>query len=383
MLALLATLALAAERKPAPLAPPPPYTAAYQPTTVDERGMWQQADEQERTLRDSPAVLRDSALNAYVHGVLCRAVGEDRCRTTRIYIVRIPAFNATMYPNGMMTVWTGLLLRVRDEAELAAVLGHEFGHFELRHTLTGFKRDRTMTDIMAWASVLAPYNSGALTNSLVGLHFSFSRGQETDADLMGLRYLRAARYRPAAAPRVWERIMAEEDATAFGRRRKVTHRYTAGFFDDHPTELTRAAHLRTAAGPDLETGDEGTDTFVAAMRPWRPQFLSDQIKLNDFGGSEYLLAQLADQEWSPDLLYARAELYRTRGNPRDLVSAAEFYQAAIDGGYTDPAAWRGLGLSLLRSQRFEWGRAALTTYLAKAPDATDRAAMTMLIGTSQ
>lgn len=377
--AALATALLAAPASGEKLAPLPPYTSAYQPATVDERGLWQEADEQERNLRDSPAVIRNAALNAYVKGVLCHAVGEDRCRAVRLYIVRVPAFNATMSPNGTMIVWTGLLLRVRNEAELAAILGHEFGHFELRHSLSSFKRARTATDIISWATVLAPYDSGSLATSLIGLHFSYNRAQESDADLMGLSYMRAARYRPAAFPRVWERMMAESDASAIGRRRKVTHRYSAGFFDSHPTELARAAALRAAAGPDLDTGEEGVDPFVAAMRPWHAQFLADQIKLNDFGGSEYLLGQLADRNWTPDLLVARADLYRERGNPRDLVSAAEFYRAAIDHGCTDPAAWRGLGLSLLRAQQVDAGRAALAAYLARAPQAPDRAAMSMLI----
>ena len=56
--------------RPAPL---PPYGAAYTPTTVDERGLWQQADEAERDLRDSPVVVRDAALGPWL-GERVRAV---------------------------------------------------------------------------------------------------------------------------------------------------------------------------------------------------------------------------------------------------------------------------------------------------------------------
>lgn len=360
------------------LAPLPPYGAAYTPTTVDERGLWQQADEAERDLRDSPAVVRDAGLNGYLGKVLCRSVGEDRCRGARIYVVRAPYFNAFMAPNGMMIVWTGALLRLRNEAELASVLGHEFGHFEMRHGLKTFRRGRTITDIVAWTGVLSPYST--LPVSLVQLHFAYNRAQETEADLLGLRYLAAAGYRPYAASRIWERLMAEEDATALGRKRRVTHRYAAGFFASHPTELTRATYLREAAGAEGERGDEARDTFLTAMKPWRAGFLADQIKLNDFGGSEFLLGELAGGQWTPELLMTRGELYRERGNPRDLVSAAQFYQQAIDSGCTDPIAWRGLGLSLLRGQHEAAGRAALKIYLEKAPQANDRAAMAMLIG---
>lgn len=360
------------------LAPLPPYSAAYTPTSVDERGLWQQTDEAERDLRDSPVVVRDAALNGYLTGVLCRAVGRDRCRGVRIYVVRAPVFNASMTPNGMMVVYTGALLRLRDEAELAAILGHEFGHFEMRHSLASFRRARTIGDIIAWTGVISPYS--ALPVSLIRLHFAYNRAQETEADLMGLRYLTAAGYRPLAASRIWERLMAEQDATALGRKRHITHRYSAGFFADHPTELTRATYLREAAGADGERGDDARDAFQAAMRPWRATFLADQIKLNDFGGSEYLLGELANGEWTSDLLVTRGELYRERGNPRDLVSAAQFYRQAIDAGCTDPIAWRGLGLSLLRGQQGAAGRAALKTYLEHAPQAGDRAAMAMLIG---
>ena len=133
-----------------------PYSDAYMPQGVDERGLWMELDEEERRLRDSRFVIRDTELNNYLRSVLCRTVGDARCRNVRLYVMRIPQFNATMAPNGMMMIWSGLLLRVRNEAELGAVLGHEFGHFELRHSLQGFKQQRTATDFLTWAAILAP-----------------------------------------------------------------------------------------------------------------------------------------------------------------------------------------------------------------------------------
>ena len=62
---------------------------------------------------------------------------------------------------------------------------------------------------------------------------------------------------------------------------------------------------------------------------WLPVFLDDQIKLNDFGGSEYLINTLAEDGWTVPLWQARGELFRTRGAPRDLVNAADFYANAI------------------------------------------------------
>ena len=50
--------------------------------------------------------VRDPALNAYVKNVACRAA-EAYCKDLRVYIMNVPAFNASMAPNGMMIVWTG------------------------------------------------------------------------------------------------------------------------------------------------------------------------------------------------------------------------------------------------------------------------------------
>src|SRR3546814_5968134 len=61
----------------------------------------------------------------------------------RVYLMRTPYFNASMAPNGMMTVWSGLLLRVNDEAQLAAILGHEMGHYMQRHTLARMRDMRS------------------------------------------------------------------------------------------------------------------------------------------------------------------------------------------------------------------------------------------------
>jgi peptidase M48-like protein len=362
----------------------PTFTPAYEPRTIDERGLWMDADEHERRLRDSPLVIHDEALTAYIRRVLCTTVGSDRCRSVRIYVLEVPASNAYMTPNGTMVIWSGLLLRTRSEAELGAVLGHEFGHFELRHGLQDFKRRRTTGDVVAWLSVLGGLsgtNTGLTQIALVGSYFRFSREQETQADLIGIKYLGSSPYPATAAPGFWQHLMAESDATALGRKRKPKQRYSAGFFDSHPTDLKRALYLKEAASKsgDSTSSPEAAGHY-AAVQKFLPRFLEAQVKLNDFGGTEYLLGQLAATSgWTGDLLYARGELYRTRGNPRDLVSAAQFYGDAIKAGYTAPEVRRGLGLSMLRSGQLVDGKAALNEYLRLKPDASDAKAISALV----
>ena len=367
--------------------PPPPYTGVYQPQGVDEIGLWREDDEQERVLASSPVVIRDEALTAYVKKVLCSTVGAERCNATRIYILREPSFNATMVPNGTMRVYSGLLLRVRSEAELGAVLGHEFGHFEKRHGLKDFKARRTGSDLLAWGAVLASMSNSYdvhrsfndMQLSVYGSFFRFNRDQEREADLVGIGYLNGGSLRPQAAARIWQNLMAEFQASAVSRGLNKQRFNAIAFTATHPPEAERSAYLGQLAAPEGNHHDEGAESYKQALAKWIPIFLDDQIKLNDFGGSEYLINALAEDGWTAQLWHARGELFRARGAPRDLVNAADFYAKATVLEPNLAEAHRGLGLSLIKTGHATDGRAALERYLQLKPDASDAAMIGMTV----
>lgn len=345
-----------------------------------------EADEQERALRDSPLIMREDDLNRYVKGVLCKAVGQERCHSVRVYVLEVPQFNASMAPNGTMRVWSGLLLRAQNEAELAAILGHEFAHFELRHGLRAFKQARASTDVTAWAGLLGAavgVNTGVLQLSVIGGIYRFSRDHESAADLLSLTYMANSPYPNAAAADVWRYVMGEADARSVARGQKPRQSYSAGFFDTHPASLERATYLQQQATRNPHPGDYGAKAYRDAMRPYLPRFLAAQVKANDFGGSEYLLQTMSGVEgWTGDLLFARGELYRQRGNPRDLATASQFFRQAITQGYVESVVYRELGLSLMRNGEQADGRAALQEYLTRNPDASDRGMINALVATN-
>jgi predicted Zn-dependent protease len=390
--AAVAALLIGAAAQAEPIPTLPPYTGAYQPQGVDERGLWMLVDENERSFRDSTVVINDAPLKAYIQQILCRMVGAARCQTVRLYIVRDTSFNASMAPNGMMIVHTGLLLRARDEGELAAVLGHEFAHFELRHTLLGFQQGRKAGDIAAWAGVAgaAAWTYGgrnaydtvrmarSVQNAAIGSTYAHTRNQERQADLLSMAYLRASAYDPHCFPDVWDRLLDEADATAHGRRQRSTRYDRAGFSDNHPTELERTTTLRRLAMAMNKPGEDGKARYDMALAGWRAQWIDDEIKRNDFEGTDYILRQIAGPDWTPDLLFARAELFRTRGHPRDLAAAVGFYRDVVARDPTHAEAYRGLGLAQLRSHDAA-GAEALRTYLTMKPAAEDAAMISMLI----
>ncbi|TMM48735.1 M48 family metallopeptidase [Qipengyuania marisflavi] len=370
---------------PAPL----PSAHGYEPQDDLEKGLWYEMDEAERRLKQSKFLIEDPALNDYVRGVLCRTVGEDRCPAARIYLMRTPQFNASMAPNGVMLVYSGLLLRMRDEAQLAAVLGHEFTHFEKQHSLRLFRNMRKKSDLMAWLSVAPvrlPYAAAMATQfAVIGSVFSFSRDMEREADAGSIKELAQAGYDPRAASAVWSQLGAEMDATAKERRHR-SNKKRGGLFATHPRTTDRMgtlAQLAEAAVPDASAAETRAAEYRAALGDWWPQLIDDQIALQDFGGTEYLLATLAGGDpagWTGDLLYARGELYRARAKEGDFAQAADFFRQAIATGDTPPESWRGLGLALMRLGNKPEGQEALRSYLTLRPQAADAALLRTMAG---
>ncbi|NBW75015.1 MAG: peptidase M48 [Sphingomonadaceae bacterium] len=367
----------------------PTYAGPYQPQGTDERGLWTLDDEDERILRDSRLVIRDEKLNAYVRRVLCQTVGESRCRSVRVYILRVPVFNASMSPNGTMRVFSGLLLRVRNEAELASVLGHEFAHFELRHTLAGYKRARSGSDLLAWSALLgATAARFGTTNgqsyqdleiSVLGTLYHFKRDDERASDRLGFSYMAAAGYRSSAAADVWRGVMNEADRSAEARGRPIKRYDGLAYFASHPTNLERADTLSLMANRVPGGEVDNSEAYHEALAPWFGKFLADQLAEGDFGATDYLLDRLAGNNWTPDLLFAKAENFRNRGNPRDLVTAVDLYRQVLAKDAGKIEAYRGLGLSLLRAGEVSAGKESLSQYLKNKPDASDAAILGTMI----
>ena len=355
----------------------------YQPEGSDERGIWQSLERVEEGIRTSPQRLIAPELDAYTRGVVERLIGRP-APDLRIYVVQDASLNAAMLPSGFMIVNTGLLARVRNEAQLAAVLGHEAGHYFRKHALDmhGENRRTSAAATAAAAALHSSYDVGGgsawnLINQAILISGSrFSRDLESEADAYGLMLMARAGYPPRAAFAMWEQLVDERRASAAARHKRYRDETRAALSTHPPTE-ERMSNLADTADYLAEKGElpgsEGREEWAAVIQPYQAMLLQEQIYLNDPGASLYLLENLAKDGWTGLLRFNEGEVYRLRNAKGDDLKAAAAYAAAIALADAPPEAWRAHGFALLKAGNKSEANEALNRYLAMKPDAPDAA----------
>lgn len=148
------------------------------------------------------------------------------------HLLRDPeTLNAFALPGGQVFITYGLLTKLHDEAQLAGVLGHEIGHVVNRHAAEHMATGQ-LGQLLAMATGVAVSDEdgrgqraamvAAMVNQMVQL--KYSRGDELEADRVGMDYMSQAGYDPSAMLGVM-RILAE--ASQGGRAPELlsTHPY--------------------------------------------------------------------------------------------------------------------------------------------------------------
>jgi predicted Zn-dependent protease len=369
-LAALAGLpALAQELAGAPL--PPRF--ARPAADSDEGGLWGLMDREETRLRRSPLTIHDPQLQAYLGGLVER-LAASHSPDIRVHAVRMPMFNAVMAPNGMMLVWSGLLLRAENEAQLAAVMGHELGHYLERHSVEQLRAAKDRAVLGQLVGMIGGLGSVVGQIGLLASSFAFSREHESRADRLGVRLMQQAGYDGREAAVVWDNLLAEL---------KVTGGEEAGkrgdMFATHPTTAGRRDELLALAGG--RGGDSGEERFQQLIAPLRFGWLQDEVKRGQYEESLVLFDRMVQRRpQDAEVLYARGEVFRLRDDPDDAARALADLQQAAAAPQPPAQAFRSLGL--LHRQRNDQAAAlqSFERYLVQAPDAPDAGLVRSYLG---
>jgi predicted Zn-dependent protease len=145
--------------------------------------------------------VQDVQMRSYVDGIAKKLIAASDHPNDPIVITTLdsPVVNAFALP-GHVYVTRGLLALANSEAELAGVLGHELGHVYSRHTAERVSRSNVTGIGAAIVGILTGSQEGMqLAGQLGQLYLlKYSRGQEYEADLIGVRLLGSSNYDPAA-----------------------------------------------------------------------------------------------------------------------------------------------------------------------------------------
>ena len=149
--------------------------------------------------------------------------------------------NAFCLPGGKVGVYTGILPITRDETGLATVIGHEVAHAVARHGAERISEGLVLQlggELLNAALQSKPSQTNSLVmaayglGSQVGYMLPHSRGQELEADYLGLLYMARAGYDPRKSVDFWERFRAKSKGK------------TPEFLSTHPLDDTRIAQLK-------------------------------------------------------------------------------------------------------------------------------------------
>lgn len=210
--------ACASTQAPTPKPAPPPPAPEQVFLEGEDAPLFAELDDHDafaplaETFEAKVSLLVVPELQRYVAGVGARvaaqALPKDSSHRFSFRIIDDPdTVNAVTLPGGYIYVYSGLLLALRDEAELAGVLSHEIAHTTRRHV----RAARLVEDSLDAGEALSGPLLGRMLPELQkvwreGVLATFSREQELEADRLAMVYVLRAGYSPFAIPDFLRRL---------------------------------------------------------------------------------------------------------------------------------------------------------------------------------
>jgi predicted Zn-dependent protease len=306
----------------------------------------------------------DPTLSSYVNEVGQRvAAVSDRDLPYEFVVLNNPVPNAWALPGGKIAINRGLLTELSNEAELAAVLGHEVVHSAARHGAQAMERGLLMqgalmaTAIAASSSEYAGFLVGGAAVGAQLVTQRYGRDAEREADYYGTRYMALAGYDPQAAVGLQEAFVRLSNAQEPG--------WLQGLFSSHPPSMERvrnnqqlAQQLYAEGFTDGELGEARYRQALAFLTENREAYAAFD-EANDLLRRNQPDAAAARLDTAIRLLPQEARFHGLKG---DILLSRSRYDEAIDTynqaiGLDDSFFAYFLGRGLAYSRQGNRGRA--------------------------
>jgi predicted Zn-dependent protease len=179
-------------------------------------------------------------------------------------VIQKNEMNAFCLPGGKIAVYTGIIPVVKNEASLAAVLGHEVTHAIANHSGERMSQGILVTGGLIALQATALKNKDPKTQAMVlgalgigatfGIILPYSRSHETEADEVGQIFMARAGYDPAESIQFWNRF-AEATKGSKVPTFMSTHPSTTGREEDMREKLPKAQAEYANAGTKYGVGE--------------------------------------------------------------------------------------------------------------------------------
>jgi predicted Zn-dependent protease len=347
------------------------------PANQDEKMLWQKSEAEQRVLESTGLIYQNEELEAYLNKVVAKLQPQAGRADLpiRVKVIKNAYLNAFAYPNGMIYIHTGLLARMDNEAQLAAVLAHEITHCTRRHALRAFKHFKDKRSFLTGVQQALMANkvlqklagNMGFTGSLAAVS-GYARELEAEADRVGMELMTRAGYNPKEARSLFDHMISEidlegsEEPFFFGSRARVRERI------DHLQSLSDDRYTRN------KTAIKNTELFLAKLDQLYLDNARLDIRLGRFQaarrGVEKFLRIKPDDTRAYFLL---AESYRQQGQDSDIQKALAYYNRAIILDPSFAAPHKAIGLIHYKKGQLALAKKFFESCLQLSPDTPDKA----------
>ena len=334
----------------------------------EEQMLWRRAQEEQDAIDGSGLLYQDAEIENYLNQVAeklqTNSISADI--SFQIKVIKDPKLNAFALPNGVIYIHTGILARMENEAQLAALLAHEMTHCTHRHSLKTLRNIKDRTQAKS-ATVRELAQLLGITGSIASIN-GYTRELETEADRVGLDLAVKANYDPNEVLKLFELLKLENEIEG------VEEPY---FLGTHPKVQQRIENVNRWLAEKNRgkiKGSKNTIKFQSRMS----RLMLENARL-DLRQGKFFIAQSTVKKYlsvNPDdaqAYFLLGEIFRQRGWKNDSVAAINNYEKSISLNPSFAESHKAMGLMHYKDGEKRRAKKYFESCLLLSPNTADKA----------
>ncbi len=334
----------------------------------EEQMLWRRAQEEQDVIDGSGLLYQDTEIENYLNQIAeklqTNSISPDI--SFQIKVIKDPKLNAFALPNGVIYIHTGILARMENEAQLAALLAHEMTHCTHRHSLKTLRNIKDRTQAKS-ATVRELAQLLGITGSIASIN-GYTRELETEADRVGLDLAVKANYDPNEVLKLFELLKQENEIEG------VEEPY---FLGTHPKVQQRIENVNRWLAENNQgkiTGSKNTIKFQSRMS----RLMLENARL-DLRQGKFFIAQSTVKKYlsvNPDdaqAYFLLGEIFRQRGWKNDSVAAINNYEKSISLNPSFAESHKAMGLIHYKDGEKRRAKKYFESCLLLSPNTADKA----------